>query len=59
MRRSGLLSGSLEAPAGEAEERHPEDLGAPGDPLPQRFHPDSLLVDQEFILAPPLDPASA
>ena len=30
----------------------------PGDPLPQRFHPDSLPVDQEFVPAPPLDPAS-
>ena len=35
LRRSGLLSRSLEALAGEAEESHPEDLGVPGDPLPQ------------------------
>ena len=33
-------------------------LGALGDPLPQCFRPDSLPVDQEFVPAPPLDPAS-
>ena len=55
----GLLSGSLEALAGEAEESHPQDLGVPGDPLPQQFRPDSLPVDQEFAPGPPPDPASA
>ena len=52
------MSGSLEAPAGEAEEHHPEDLGVPGDPLPVLLPPDSLPADQELIPAPPLDPAS-
>ena len=59
MRKSGLQSGSLEAPPGEAEERRPEDPGVPGDPLPQQLCLDYLPVDLEFIPAPPLDPATA
>ena len=57
--RSGLLFGSLESLASKAEERCPGDLGALGDPLPQRLPPGSLPVNQELVPAPSLAPVSA